>query len=232
MQAEAQAMQEVVQTPLIYEFLRSAIPASVGAFAGAFAAFLLENRRRRRDETKERIRNGNLALYTLHLYWDRIEQYSKDVLRPNLDEPDLWINLPPAETGLGVGDLDTSDVSFLLATPHVNLYADFHMQKRRFGTFVRIVEKRDTIILSHVRPRMTEAGFVGGQKLDLKKIVDLIGEDTRVELDALTNAIFQHASKNQKEFQSAFYDLRGALGELNPKEKFISSDFGYINKDD
>ena len=68
--------------PVVSAFIVAIGGASVGAFIGAFAAFLLENQRRIREEVREQVKHGNLALYSLFLVWDRLEQYARDNLRP------------------------------------------------------------------------------------------------------------------------------------------------------
>jgi len=73
--------------------LFAALVALVASFAGAYAAFAVENYRRIREERQRQIGSANRALYTLYYYWNTLDQYRKEFLEPILGKTDAWHNL-------------------------------------------------------------------------------------------------------------------------------------------
>jgi hypothetical protein len=63
--------------------LLAALASLIATFAGAWAAFRFESKRRNREEEEKRIGAANHAIYVVYHYWNILEQFRKEVLEPH-----------------------------------------------------------------------------------------------------------------------------------------------------
>ena len=83
------------------------ITTLVAAFAGAWAAFLFESRKRKNEERERYRSSANQALATLSNMWNIMFQYHREVVQPVLGRDDAWLNMaatPPVHYSLSEFD--------------------------------------------------------------------------------------------------------------------------------
>lgn len=72
-----------------------ALATLIAAFAGAWFAFLYQNRQKQSEERKENISAGNRALATLLQQTNTLKIYQKDIIDPCRDDPGIHIAIKP-----------------------------------------------------------------------------------------------------------------------------------------
>lgn len=200
------------------------------AFFGAWFAFLLNARTKRKSIEDDHVRNGNLALYNLSDYWNSSHQYYKEVIEAYRDKEDAWLNMPPIGNRYSrTPSLRDLDLSFILETPQTDVYAQVYLEEHRFHSIRDMIKDRDDLILSKARPAMNKAGIMEGDNIDLNIAEAAIGEHVAILLKHMTDGIISNVQKNLDSLQDAYLLLRGVLTDLYPKRTIISIQFGLDN---
>src|SRR5262245_15051257 len=105
---------EVVRRGVDWDSIVAQLTAAlVGAFAGAWFAFLFERKTAERDNRSLRLNACNRALFTLARYYNVLFQYRSDILSVIEKDRTPWLNLPP-HTLRSVGTIDFMALSFLI----------------------------------------------------------------------------------------------------------------------
>lgn len=207
-------------------FLISLVGALAGAFSGAWFAFLFNSNRVRKLRENDDIRNGNLALNNLFEYWNSLEQYAKEVVRPYVGKHDAWISMPPSLTRFQkMPSLRDIDLSFILGSDHSSAYAEIYLEEHRYHSIQATIEQRNFLIVQIVRPAMASAGIKEGDPVNESVVTSIIGNDKAAELHAVSDALLSNVPKGLESLPDAFRRLRGVLTELYPKRNFIQCDF-------
>lgn len=197
-----------------------------GAFFGAWFAFLLDARTKRKIADQLSVRNGNLALYNLYTYWNVFRQYYEEVIKPFESRPDAWLNMPPTANRMSdTESLRDIDLSFLLGLPQASVYSEVNLEEHRFRSACRTIELRDEILLTEARPAMIRAGMAVGGSHAVSAVESAMGVDRAHALRDLTKGAIENVSENLLSLEDAFKLLRGAMIEIFPKAKFISFEF-------
>ena len=206
--------------------LVAALAALVASFAGAWAAFVLENRRRMREESRRQIGAANRALHTLFQYWNTLEQYRKEVIEPFRGKRDAWLNLaanPVSPTA--VHPFKADDLQFLLQFGKPQVFADLMLEEQRFDLVVGLIRERSNLVLQEVFPRMAQAGFGVGKQASEADVERALGVDVIHQLKTLTDAIVRNVDEDLPSLRVAHDSLRTAMSELHPKQKTIAVQF-------
>lgn len=128
--------------------LFSAIAATLGATAGAVAAFRMEQRRRDREKTDLQIADGRRLLLDLFSIWNDLVQFKKEVI-DELRDPDpqqAWFQMKAIIYPFTPGDrLNINRMEFLLGTDGSQLAADMLIERQRYELFVGQVSERSRI---------------------------------------------------------------------------------------
>lgn len=206
--------------------------ALAASFFGALAAFWLENTRRVRSETKEQGRGGNLALYNLYDYWNATKQYYDEIVAPWEDREDAWFNMSVATDRFGRSpSLHDIDLSFILGTPQTSVYAEIYLQEHRYDSMTNLIRDRDRLLREEVWPMLGREGIKRGDRVDLDRILEVIGDDKLMLLRAYADGIIKNTKENLGSFVNAYDDLRGVLREHFPNQKFIKVSFEQAHKE-
>ncbi|SEI44145.1 hypothetical protein SAMN04244579_00477 [Azotobacter beijerinckii] len=209
--------------------LLAALASLAASFAGAWAAFALESRRRKREEEGKSIGAANRAIYTVFTLWNVLEQYRKEVLEPFRGKPDAWLNLAANPT-IPVGDskFQAGDLQFLLQTTHANIFATLLLEEQRFGLAIDLIRSRSSLVLEEVFPAMAAAGIGVGQPMHQAHVEQALGIDVTHKLKQLTVAIYTNVDEDLVSLRTTYEQFRKVLQELYPKQKFLQVEFQVV----
>ena len=202
------------------------ITTLVAAFAGAWAAFLFESRKRKKEEREKQRSAANQALVTLVNMWNIMFEYHENIIRPILGRDDAWLNMaatPPAHYGLC--EFDAKSLSFLIDIGEPQVFMELTLEEQRFWGTVRVIEERNDVLLNAVHPAMSSAKVPVNSQLDEPHLISIIGIDAAQRLKNFTPAITNQVIKNCGSHIGAFQNLRETMKRLYPEAKFLSSEF-------
>lgn len=191
------------------------------AFAGAWAAFKLENSTQNKLIEDENVASGNRALFTLLQIWNKQKQYQKEIIDSYRSRDDAWFNLP---AGSPISDnslvFDMKELSFVLQSKG-SIFQFVFLEADRFRDVAQLIDKRSELILSEVFPRLSAAGIKIGQSVDSDKVKQILTAGVVRQLEILTAGIVKNMDENIISSRAIFNKLRAALKEIYPKRKFI-----------
>jgi hypothetical protein len=204
----------------------AAVTTLVATFLGAWAAFALENLRRKREENEKNVGSANRAIHTIFSMWNVLEQFRKESLESWRGRHDAWLNLA-AHPAPPIGDFKfrADDLQFLLQTSRADIFATLLLEEQRFHLAMDLIRARSNLILERVFPAMASAGFGVGQAVDQAKVEQAIGIDTTHKLKQLTAAIYTNVDEDLISLRSACDKLSQTMKKDFPKQKLIGVEF-------
>lgn len=191
------------------------------AFAGAWAAFKLEERRRQREKIDDNVVAGNLALLTLSEIWNVLRDYQKTIVEEWRGRQDVWLNLPatPQPDPQGV-TFDTKGLSFLLESYPAAVQKAL-LERRRFQLAIQMINSHSNLVLSEVFPILSSAGVTLNQGRPEAEIERLLGIGIVRKLKVITAAMIENVDQDVASSRKAFSQLRTTLKAIYPQRKFI-----------
>jgi hypothetical protein len=200
----------------------AALAALVASFAGAWAAFALESRRRKNDVESREIAGGNRAIYTVYSLWNVLEQFRKEVLEPFRGSPDAWLNLAAHPTAPELSDrFQISELQFLIERGPASVFAALLLEEQRVNLALGLIRSRSDIVLNEVFPRMARAGVGIGQSRDQEEVEQILGVDVCHKLREITAALYLNVDEDLASLRSTYDLLRKTMKTLYPKRKFL-----------
>lgn len=202
--------------------LLAALATMVAAFAGAWAAFALEGRRRKEEREGHDIAAGNRAIYAIYSLWNILEQYRKEVLEPYRKHSDAWLNLAAHPAGPASPDrFQVAELQFLIERSKAPVFATLLLEEQRFDLAIGLIRARSELVLNEVFPKMAAAGIGVGKTWDQEKIEEVLGIDVCHKLKVTTAAIFKNTDEDLASLKAAYMLLRTSLEEVFPDRKFL-----------
>lgn len=202
--------------------LLAALVTLIATFAGAWAAFRFESRRRKVEEDDKRIGAANRALYVVYHYWNLLEQFRKEVLEPHRGRQDAWLNLaahPAAPTP--TDRFQPNDLQFLLQVEHADTYVTLMLEEQRVMLALNLIAARSDLVLNQVFPRMAGAGLRVGQPVPADQIELILGVDVTHKLKEITASIFKNVDEDLASLKEAHNKMRSTMKSLYPGKKFL-----------
>ena len=195
-------------------------------FTGAWAAFRYQEFRQINEVVDKNIAASNRALYTLFNLWNIQRQYQKEVIEPERGKPDVWLNMSATLTySFGLTAFQANELSFLLQTPHAQIYADLMLEEQRFQGAMNMIELRSGILLNQVSPRLSAAGVVVGTPLPEPDLNTLLGIDIVHKLKGITEGIIGNIDENVISLKAVHDNLRSAFEALYPDREIVEIRF-------
>lgn len=203
------------------EFVGNLLGTLVAAFLGAWAAFKLESSDRKKQDEEENVAAGNRALFTLLRIWNQQKQYQLEIVDRWRTREDAWFNFP---AGMPLSDpslvFDMKELSFVLQIKGA-VFQYVFLEGDRFRNVAQMIDDRNNVILLEAWPRMSAAGLAIGQQMDVNEVKKILTTGVVRQLEILTAGIIKFIDENVVSSRSVFRDLRTALKEIYPKQKFI-----------
>lgn len=200
----------------------AALATLIASFAGAWAAFRFESRRRKREEDEKRIGAANRAIYVVYHYWNILEQFRKEVLEPHRGRPDAWLNLAahPA-TPVPTDRFLPNDLQFLLQVGQADTYVTLMLEEQRLLLALGLISARSNLVLDEVFPRMAVAGIRVGQAVQPDHVERVLGVDVTHKLKEITAALYKNVDEDLASLRAAHDKLRSTMKSLYPSKKLL-----------
>ena len=207
---------------LEYKDIVTILASLVATFAGAWAAFRLENERRKNEAEDRIVGAANRAIYTLFNLWNILEQYRKEVLEPFRGKPDAWLNLAAnVTTPVGEHTFQAAGLQFLLQSSKAEVYASLMLEEQRFAIAMDLIRTRSDLVLTQVFAKMAAAKVPVGQQLAQHEVEAILGIDLTHKLKQITEAIIKNVDEDLASLKAQHDALRNAMKSLYPKRRFL-----------
>ena len=195
----------------------------VAAFAGAWFAFVYQNRQKVNDEIRQNISAGNRALVTLFQQANSLKLYQVDMIQPHRNSPGRHIQIQPTlpfqEDSLS---FEVKSLDFLLTPDTAQILLDLILEEARYREAIKAINARSQHHFAAVQPKLENAGIVEGREYTDQDFRNALGDLDYMHLKRLTDAVVLHVDRTIESLISMKDRLRGALVGKYPKGKFIN----------
>lgn len=195
----------------------------IAAFAGAWFAFIYQNRQKESEECRQNIAAGNRALVTLFQQTNSLKRYQLDMIEPHRSNPGRHIQIQPTlpyqEDSL---TFDIKSLDFLLTPKSVQVVLDLILEEARYKEAIKAINARSEHHFSVVQPKLASAGIIEGRDYSDQDLRNALGELDYLHLKRLTDAIVLHVDRTVGSLVEGKNRLREALVEKYPKGQFVN----------
>lgn len=168
----------------------------VAAFLGAWTAFLLESRSRKREKREQSLESANKLLYVLYERLNTIKLFQYDFVNPTRDDPSQMISMEPVlDFRTPESELDAQDISFLFQTKYKHLMLTLHVANEQFYETVKAIRHRSDLHLNILQPLLEQAGFRLGNEISSLDIENAVGERNFHMLKQSTEVVVYNVDK-------------------------------------
>lgn len=195
----------------------------VAAFAGAWLAFVYQNRQRANEEVRQNISAGNRALVTLFQQANSLKLYQIDIVEPHRNSPGRHIQVRPTlpfqEDSLS---FDVRALDFLLVPETTQVVLDLILEEARYREAIKAINARSRLHFAVVQPKLESAGIREGGEYSGQDFRNALGELDYMHLKRLTDAVVLHVDRTIESLVAIKDRLRTALVGKYPAGKFIN----------
>jgi len=206
--------------------LLPALATLVAAFVGAWAAYKLEDNKKKREYKEKCLEKANNILFSLYERAKSLRVFQKQSIVPHRNDPFIMISMMPM---LNFSDpdskFDVDTLLFLLSTKHSQLMLDLHTEKESFREAFKLIRFRSNLHLKHVQPAMEAGGIQLDVEYTRQQMIDVIGERIFEYLEKSTNEVVKMVDETIVSSEIIKTRLVDALKELFPEQKVL--DFGF-----
>lgn len=194
----------------------------VAAFAGAWFAFIYQNRQKAKEERRKQVSAGNRALATLLMQANTLTLYQRDMIDPHRDNPGchfaIMPTLPYREEAL---TYDIAALDFLLHPKYAEVAFSLLLEEQRYREALKAINERSRFHREVVQPALERNGIMEGIVYREKDFRDALGVLGYQNLKQLTEAVIIHVDRTVDSLMAAKEELRKTLNELFPDDTFI-----------
>lgn len=202
--------------------LISAIATLAAAFAGAYAAFMLNERKSDRAAVEENIRGANRLLFSLFQQANMLLLYRRDFLDPIREQNGRHIALRPMMPGqFQRVRMPLELVQFLTTTKHVQTLFDLAVEQERFDTAITSIEVQSGLQIKEVQPRLAGIGVQHGDFVTGEQAEAALGNMLHKYLSETTNQVYFHVDETIKSLEVAKNKLRDSVLNIYPEADLI-----------
>ncbi len=196
----------------------------VAAFAGAWLAFVYQNRQKAIEEVRQNISAGNRALVTLFQQANSLKLYQIDMIEPYRNSPGRHIQVRPTlpfqEDSMS---FDVKSLDFLLSSPEtVQVVLDLILEEARYREAIKAINVRSQHHFTVVQPKLECAGIIEGGEYTGQDFRNALGELDYMHLKRLTDAVVLHVDRTVESLVSMKDRVRMALVGKYPEGKFVN----------
>jgi len=203
----------------------SLLTALIGAFAGAYFAFSLENSRRKRAEKNLRIVEINKALFVLVDYLDELYQYENYHLLPSMKSQFPMLELKPTMPKQHLRPLiNLNDISFLIDLEESHLLYEIKQEIDRFFTLIFRIDERSNLHVNVVFQRFSDHGIEYFEQLDEDKLVEILGANTYGVFRSHTDYIVKEVPRTIQSLKDVIYKTQRAMATRYKGIKLVNYD--------
>lgn len=205
-----------------YDTLISAMVTLAAAFLGAWSAFKLEDRARKRKKVEENIAAGNRAIFMLLRMFNELFNIQQQVIEPVREHPAKSIVMLPLLTrDFDELRFEVDNLSFLLETKNRQILMELLVEENRFHTAIRLLNERSNLHLRKAQPLLEKAGIVEGGEYTKDQVAGALGQRIFNQLQRYTDQVIWHIDQSIMYLQEASKRLHSALTNMYPDTKFI-----------
>lgn len=201
----------------------SSLSTLTAAFAGAWFAFIYQNRQKASEEIRQNISAGNRALVVLFQQVNALKLYQLDMIELHRNSPARHIQIRPTlpfqEESLV---FDIKSLDFLLMPDSAQIVLDLILEEARYRETIKAINARSEHHFSVVQPKLERAGIVEGGEYSEQDFRLALGDLDYVHLKRLTDSVVMHVDRTTGSLISTKEQLRKALIEKYPMGNFIN----------
>ena len=202
--------------------LRFLLPV-VAAFAGAFAAFALENHRRKRQTLLSEKESANRTLFVLSRLVNDLGAFRQQYIDPLRDDPDRSLKIrAKMKAENPTLRIDVREMSFLVRDKQPELLMKILIQEDRYMAVNTIVDSRSEMHLREVQPRLEGAGLTFGQPMDRKAVEDALGPRILISMENMTVEMIELLDGTITSIRRTSEELWSHMKSRFPDDAFIT----------
>lgn len=182
--------------PEIIKDISAAFKSTVGmglsAFAGAWAAFLFQNRREDKKEKDHQYRALRFCHFAAMTQYQELITFRDRYLSSVKNDDSAWYQLPLLTTGFGSPGMNISELGFLLEGPDPDLLNRLNIGQQRYETVRKILELRNKV--QEESQRRAAAAAANGMPLvgTEETLATILGRDIVAQLKDLTRGLYEN----------------------------------------
>ncbi len=204
-------------------FIQAAI-AFVAAFAGAFFAFMNQNYREKRLKEDQEFAASKKAQFALSSQINTVLAIKKQHLDKFRDDDLRFIHVLPILINENHLFLDIDSLMFMLDGDTANLIQELDISEKDFTLILNVLSKRNRTqqifqeAFSELERRNIE--IPNGSRSEFMNFsYDNIGKANVIELESLTNELYEKVDKAMNHYKKMMEELEGFIKTKFPKRK-------------
>ncbi|MDP1708139.1 MAG: hypothetical protein Q8L89_03630 [Gammaproteobacteria bacterium] len=193
----------------------------IAAFAGAWFAFYLQDKKECRKERNQRVSSINQALFTLARQYRALCNMKED-LDAFKDDNLRFVNAPALTTN------DSQDIRvkidnlhFLLESSNPNLLMEVTLEQERFEMALKAIQLRSDFHIGELQPVFVSLGIKNGVPISLDEISQKLGPRLVGTLRNQTDQMYSNVYESCGSTLDVLNKLRTFAKQTFPKDKFI-----------
>ncbi len=172
------------------EFLTSLVTL-FAAFAGAYSAFLLQNKKQEKELIASKVGSGNKAIFHIIRNYNTFGSYKKQYIAPFINDPGRFIAIPPNLGFVGHVDFDFDSLAYLFELDKPNVLGDLSIFQSEVESTIQAILYRNNLHLNAVRPALEKAGIIDGQNISKTEIDRILGERLAIMMEQNTDQMIE-----------------------------------------
>lgn len=199
-----------------------AIATLIAAYAGAHAAFALQQSKAKEELINRNIAGANRLLSNYYFQFNLLLQTKRDWVSLADASPAPHIFMP----AIGHLDIDKykiniQDIDFLLDPSSFNIYFNISLEIDRARVAIDMVNKRSEFMVNVIQPTLEMAGIKHGAAHSYRAIENAIGTAKTEILRSYTQAAIKQINEGIESMLDAKKELRAKLIETYPGAHFV-----------
>ncbi len=202
--------------------LIGAVATLITAFAGAFFAFKLNEKREKRKSDLIDIGAANRTIFSLIRVYNFIAGYNKQFVEPSKGKPDAYVSIQPSIGNSNAGlKIDFDSISFLIPQKKSEILGELAEFEELFSTLLELLKTRNHIHSNIVQPKMEAAGITQGEPITLKQIDEVLGDRVTNTLKNITNELVSIMESGEQRSEQLIDTLHEMIKGIYPGENII-----------
>jgi hypothetical protein len=146
------------------------------AFAGAYSAFALQNKKQQLELETARVEAGNKAIFNLINCCNTFLNFKNQFIEPFINEPGRFLAIPPSVEFKGKANFDFDSLTYLFELEDPNIVGELSSFQAKVESTILLILQRSQMHINTVQPTLEKAGFVEGQDITNQKIEQILGQ--------------------------------------------------------
>lgn len=221
------------QEPInIWQEISSPLTTLLAAFLGAWFAFMLQNRREKKNEINKNLAALNKVQINLVQQLNALTIFNKDFIQPYKSHPVNWVAIPAAPprnyTHLKI---EAGSLSFLIEQNSSALISKILIVEEEFQEVMNLINLRSEVHVGRLQPKLEEIGFKEGKSFDksLEEVENFLGDRLVGEMKRLTNGLISSIEDAITSHEEVIKEIKATGTKVFPKKRVLS--FQYLDQE-